>query len=49
MLKATLIAILLCSVVDAVAFGGEYRLMTFHNISSFFDYVGRMDWAGFLT
>ena len=49
MLKVTLIAVLLCSVVDAILFDGHYRLMTFHNVSSFLDYVGSMDWAGFLT
>ena len=49
MLKVTLIAILLCSVVDALLFGGHYRMVTFHNVSSFINYVGSMDWAGFLT
>ena len=44
MLKATVIAILLCSVADAVLFDGYYRMMTFQNISGFFSYVGRMNW-----
>jgi hypothetical protein len=48
-LKATLIAVLLLSVADAVAFKGYYRHKTFETSARFITKVGSLDWAGFLT
>jgi hypothetical protein len=49
MLKATLITLLLISIVDAVVFHGYYRLHAFQTAAAFITHVGALDWAGFLT
>ena len=44
MLKVILAALALCVLVDAMAFGGSYRLHMFHQSVALLHYVLGMEW-----